>query len=415
MGAIWRMSLQTHYERDDAHSGKLVAAVWREIWEDLQVSNCCNGGAQQNINIYMKMIQTQIYIQTLTQLWIAAAFDVQVAFLGTPADFDTDPGDAGPEIASRNRALCMITQSFVDEMFNTGMSWIEDSTIGITAIGVGALAVPVIPVWIIGAGFSAVALALSSLYGELQRSDYRSYMACALFEALKGVSTNNRAAFADAWDNLPARPPPSETPSEDIARDAIEAWGRAQLSLEGNYVAFVSQLKAAMEIAENLTDNDCPCLGEWEQTFLNGHGNDDIEALVLDGGSLTAIYNAVDDRYESPCLVGQQILRVLLKIPFSASTITRVRLSVSYISTRATVNDGLSIGVQTGPPHLASAPVSGTDPAALVDTGAISTVEDDLFFDAVVAVSTSTCPETSGGFAAITQIIINGTGTNPFI
>lgn len=231
------------------------------------MAGCCNGGAQQNINIYMKLLQTQIYIQTLTQLWIAAALDVTVAFPGCPVDFDTDPGDVGDEVAARDRALCMIVQSYVDEMFNTGMSWIEDSAIGITAIGVGALAVPIIPIWVIGAGFSAVALALSSLYGELQRSDYREYMACAMYDALKGVSTNNRGAFADAWDNLPARPPPSETPSEDIARDAIEAWARAQLSLEGNYVAFVSQLAAAMEIAGELTDADCGCLAEWTHIF----------------------------------------------------------------------------------------------------------------------------------------------------
>lgn len=267
MGAIWRMSLQTHYERDTAHNAIVVAAKWREIWSEVNAMNCCQGGAQQNINIYMKLIHTQIYMEVLSQLWIDAAFDVQIAFFQCPDNFDTDAGDLGPDIAARNRALCMICNSWVAESFNTGMSWIEDSSVGITAIATGAVAVPIIPIWVIVAGFSAVAISMSIVYQQLQLPAYREYMACAMYEALKGVSTGNRAAFGAAWDSLPVRPPPPETPDQNIARDAIEVWGRAQLRLKDNYLAFVSQLDAAMQIAGELTDDDCVCLSDWTHVF----------------------------------------------------------------------------------------------------------------------------------------------------
>lgn len=418
-GALWRLSLQTHWERDAAHSAKIVAARWREIWMEVQgMAGCCNGGAQQNINIYMKMIQTQIYIQTLTQLWIAASLDVLVAFPGCPVDFDTDPGDVGDEVGDRDRALCMIVQSYVDEMFNTGMSWIEDSVLGITSIGVGALAVPIIPVWIIGAGFSAVALALTSLYGELQRSDYRAYMACAMYQALKGVSTNNRGAFADAWDNLPARPPPPEFPDEDIARDAIEAWARAQLSLEGNYVAFVSQLSAAMEIAGQLTDQDCGCLAEWEHTFLDGEGLGDLVILNWpDPPFQPATYNAGADQIEGVCMgFPSGALFTVVDLQFASRTITKVQMTVDYKATNVTVNDHLRLwdGVMDAGFQLKHADVNG-EQVVVVSSGAISRVTTQLAFEAVVGVSNSTCPDDSGGRSNITNITINGLGTDPFL
>jgi hypothetical protein len=267
-GALWRLSLQTNWERDEAHSAKIVAAKWREIWMEVQNMGCCNGGATQSIDIQVLQIQTQIYMTQLQALWVAAAFDVQVAFYQVPVDFDTDPGDApGDEVDARDRALCIICHNWVQESFNTGMGWIEDSVIGVVSIGVGALAVPIIPIWLIGAGFAAVSLTLSALYEQLASADYRSYMACALYENLKGISTNNEAGFSNAWDSLPPRPPPAETPDQDLARDAIEVWGRAQLNLHGNYLAFVSQLDDAMSAATIYSDEDCPCLADWEHTF----------------------------------------------------------------------------------------------------------------------------------------------------
>jgi len=411
-GAIWRMSLQTNYERDDAHSGQICAAKWREVWEDVVSGGCCNGGGSQNFNLYIKNITTQIYIQTITQVWIDAALDVQVAFPGTPDDFDVDPGDVGAEIPDRNRALCMICQSYVDEMFNTGMSWIEDSVVGITAVGVGALAVPIIPVWLVGAGFSAVALALSALYSELQRTDYRSYMACALFDALKGVSTNNRGAFADAWDNLPVRPPPPEFPDQDIARDAIEVWARAQLSLEGNYVAFVSQLNAAMEIAGELTDNDCVCIGAWTHVWLNGFNDaDDWDILGYSAPLAPGTYNALEDRFEGDCVGPGDGVGIRVEIAFATTVITNINVTATWNATRASPGNKTEIGDGIDFDRWASCSHGTGVGTHVCTTGTISQAMALINIRAFGA--SNNCSE--GAYSRITRIEISGDGANPFL
>jgi len=267
MGAIWRMSLQTHYEREPTHSAILVAAKWREIWEDLQVSGCCNGGADQNINVYNTLIQTNIFLEVLHQAWVLALFDVTVAFFGVPAEFDADPGDAGAEIAQRNRALCLATRSYIDQLMNQAMQWIEDSVPGVTTIGIGAMLIPSVPMWITGAGFAAVALGLSKLYEQASDKAYREYLACGMFNELLGKGINDTAAFAASLDNLPIRPPPPETIDQNLARDALEIWARSVTNNVDNYLAFVKQLDVAMGVAAELTDEDCPCLASWEQLF----------------------------------------------------------------------------------------------------------------------------------------------------
>jgi len=47
LGSLWRMSLQTHYERDSGHSGAIVAAIWREVW--VSVQNALTGGCTDMI------------------------------------------------------------------------------------------------------------------------------------------------------------------------------------------------------------------------------------------------------------------------------------------------------------------------------------------------------------------------------
>jgi hypothetical protein len=36
MGALWRMSIQSHYERDDGQSARVVASLWRGVWVAVQ-------------------------------------------------------------------------------------------------------------------------------------------------------------------------------------------------------------------------------------------------------------------------------------------------------------------------------------------------------------------------------------------
>lgn len=259
-GALWRLTLQTHWERDQAHSAKVVAARWREVWREVQnMSGCCGSAAQTYISITMKMVQNQMYLTTLYQMWVDAELDVQVAFYQVPDDFDADPGDAGAEVAQRDRALCLAVESFVDELMNQAITWIEQSVPGVASIGIGLMLTPAIPFWIAAAGFTAAALALSELHNQAANEQYRRYLVCGMYEELKGKATTSSSNFASSWDNLPIRPPPPETGPENIARDALEIWGRTQINNVEVYLGFVKQLDAAMVAAGQLADEDCSC------------------------------------------------------------------------------------------------------------------------------------------------------------
>jgi hypothetical protein len=106
----------------------------------------------------------------------------------------------------------------------------------------------------------AVALYSATAYNELGREDYRDYLACGMYEALKGQVTTTQAAFDAAFDSLPVRPPPSETDAQDQVRDLIEAWFRAVVNDLENWLGFVSILGSAMSVAPTLDTDLCGCI-----------------------------------------------------------------------------------------------------------------------------------------------------------
>lgn len=267
MGAIWRMSLQTHYERDTAHNAITVAAKWREIWSEVNAMRCCDGAADTFNQVAIDNVQIQIFLQTLNQVWVDNAYNIDLAFPETPDLFDSDPGDAGPAIAQRNRALCLAVESWVDELLNRGITLAEKVGQELAVGAVTGFVVPFVPVYIVIAGFVASAFVLAELVNELARSSYRSYLACAMYDALKGKDTNSPSDFAASWDTLPARPPPPESLPQDLARDAIEAWGRSQINNTDNYLGFILSLNRAMSVASSLTDDDCGCIAGWTHVF----------------------------------------------------------------------------------------------------------------------------------------------------
>ena len=260
MGAIWRMSLQTHYEREPTESGKVAAAVWRGIWEDLQVVGCC-GITINDVTINTTInTQTALYLFELNQLYIAAGFDIDVTFPETPDLFDSDPGDAGPEAAQRNLALCLVTESFVNETFNRALAWLQSQTEEVAAVVAAGALVPYVPIYAVVGGLVGVGVLAGVVIQELLKSEYREYIACGMYEALKGQDTNSKEAFFGSADSLPVRPPPPENVVQDAARDLIEAWFRSQLNNTENYLGFIKSLNASMGMAASLSDEDCKCL-----------------------------------------------------------------------------------------------------------------------------------------------------------
>ncbi len=261
MGAIWRMGIQSHYERDEAHSGAVVAAKWRAIWLEVQSDmGCCRGDTITNYYNYQSyQLQMRILLQSLTLRYINASLNVQVAFFDVPDTYEADPGDIGDEIAERNQALCLACESWVDEICNQGTSFIQGAAIDGIPFAAGAVVVPFIPTAVVG--FIAIGALYfgAAIWIQLNDEDYRSYLACGMYEALKGESTTSEAGFDQAFDNLPARPPPAEGPVEDDARDIIELWLRGVVNDRENWLGFVSILGSAMSIAATLPPGSCEC------------------------------------------------------------------------------------------------------------------------------------------------------------
>ncbi len=412
MGAIWRMSLQTHYTRDAAHNGKLVAAVWRQIWEDLQVSDCgCSptSGLQDVININ---IQNMILIQTWKQTWIDAGLDIDLAFPETPDLFDSDPDDDAGEALERTRALCLAVSSWVDELMNRGLSYAREAGVAIGSSVSAGFALPTVPTWLVAGALVTSAFALSELASQLADTSYRQYLICAMFEDLKGKDTNSATDFAESWDNLPARPPPPESLPQDIARDVIEAWGRSQLNNVDNYIGFIKTLNIGMSVASSLTDADCSCISGWEQTWLGGFDQaGDWTLEEYDVGFAITTYDPVEDRFDGKCK-SQAVVGAKCTIAFPATTITRVRVLVEWNATRATTFDDTEIGHAGDADFYASCGHGEGVGNHTCDTGVISAVETNLLIRAAAGVPACTG---SPAYARITKIIVNGDGTNPFL
>lgn len=421
MGALWRMSLQTHYERDAAKSGKIVAAKWRQIWQEVQDMPCCpdipDAGNQTITN---NNVMIALYMQNIRQKWIDANFNVQVAFYQVPQNFDTDPGDTGPEVAQRDLALCLATEIFVNELFNQGMAWLRTNVVELTPFGIGAVtlaAAASTPVFIVAAGaFALGAAAAGTAYNELQRDAYREYIACTMYDNLKGKSTNDKANFDQALDTFTRPRPQPEDIAQDIARDVIEDWARAQINNLDNYLSFVQTLDAAMNYAGQ-TGDSCRCEeGTFIHPFLGGDGQDDLVAIPWPPAGCTATYNAVGDKFEVCCLNAPNgALVALIDLQFASRIITRVRMDVDVIATRSTPTDHLRIwdGEMDVGTLLADQGVGGNQIYQL-DTGVISITTARLQFEVVIGVGNTVCPDDSGGKGEVIKITVEGEGSDPF-
>ncbi len=256
------MGIQSHYERDDAHSGTVVAAKWRAIWLEVQNNmRCCGGDTLINYYNYQSyQVQIRMLLQQLTLRYINASLDVQVAFFNVPDDYDADPGDTGDEIDQRNQALCLACESWVDEICNQGTSFIQGAVLDSIPFITGAIVVPFIPTLVVGFVALGAAFFAKEVWEELNNEAYRDYLACGMYVALKNESTASMAAFDAAFDNLPARPPPPEDASQDDARDIIELWLRGVVNDQENWLGFVSILGAAMSVSSTLPLGSCDCI-----------------------------------------------------------------------------------------------------------------------------------------------------------
>ncbi len=412
MGALWRLGIQSHYERDDAHSGAVVAAKWRAIWLEVQTDmGCCEESTPTTIiNYDVRNTNIKLLMMQLRQLYIDNSLDVTLAFPFAPANFNTDPGDAGAEIASRERALCLAAESFVDELMNQGMQWLEIAARDLIPIATGAIIIPSVPTLVVTTIGVTLLVFGASAYLEMSNEAYRSYLACSMYEELKGEAVTSKPAFDAVFDNLPTPRPQPETPEVDITRDLIEKWARSQVNNLDNYLAFVSNLDSAMNIASTLTDEDCECSGVWQHSWLGGFNEDgDWDFVAFNVGYTVTTYNATEDRAEGTCVV-DAVVGAKLQIFLAATTITRIRFEASWLSTRVTGANESQVWVNDDFPNRYELAHGLGPDSHTMDTGTIN-----ISCTEIVLRSAAGCNDCGqSDYAYIGRVTIDGVGDNPF-
>lgn len=232
---------------------------------------CCPiSPSEANTTITQINIQASIYALQLQQMYVAASLNVYAAFLNVPLNFDSDPGDVGPEIAQRDLALCLATSLLVDELFTGAMLSLRGSVPEATAVAFGAAGVaatfsgPAYPI-VMGA-FLFAGLLAAEIYQELARRSYRDYISCTIYDNLQGVASGSESGFATSLDVFPFPRPLPETIAQDLARDIIETWVRSQLDNLNIFLVFVEAMDAANRAA-GVTEVPCPCDLGWSHTF----------------------------------------------------------------------------------------------------------------------------------------------------
>lgn len=411
LGAIYRMSVQSHYERDAAHSARIVAARWREIWIEVNRMTCCDQTAAEiNIAISSKRVQNMLFALSWQQIWLDNSSTVSLAYYEIPDTYSTDAGDAGDDIDKRQDALCFAVQGWIHEVCNYMESFMlgnwEDA-LSVVSVGAGAiagftgLALPVVV-----AAFAIPGALVVQVYLELRDQEYREYLICRMFDNLQGKDPDVRADFNAALTADPNPRPEPETPIANVARDLIETYLRSQLNNLDNYLMFAGQLGTAMDLVSDDVDSRCPC-GEWEHIWLDGYGLGTWDIIPYDIHPVGS-YNAVDDRAEGDCLVNDGH-GIRMSITFPARVITQIVMSISFFGNQASSARRSRIGID-GDFDKFGDRAHGNGPASEVhDTGVISSNETDIVISNFA--STLAC---APHYAYITKIIMRGEGLDPF-
>lgn len=248
-GALWRLSLQTHWSRDEDYTAKVVAARWRQVW--VEVGNSM-GICTPSDNIMRVAINANFRLAMNVE-FTANGLD-GIAPDRPDTFFDEDSGDAGDDVQRRSNALCLACIDFVNSVADDAKS--VAMTIGLTTTPV------ILPiVWAIapipGAIFVA-GLVLLNLIAQfaLNDEDLRRLVACCMYENLQGQAITE-ANFAASLTGCGFDP----LSDEEIIREILEAG----VNDRGDYLAFVSVLGSFMgAVGEGVAE--CPC-GLWEHTF----------------------------------------------------------------------------------------------------------------------------------------------------
>lgn len=249
LGALWRLTLQTHYERDTAKNGKVVAARWRQVYSEVRDSM---GICTPSDTIIRSTINADFRL-ALNVEFTANGLD-GIAPDRPDTFFDEDAGDTGAEVTQRTNALCNACIDFVntiaDDAANVAL------TAGLTVIP--TLTPIVFAIAPIAGAILISGLALLTLAARLALNDEetRRKVACCMFDNLEGLAiteANFNASLTGCGFGALSQ--------EEIVREIIEGG----VNDRGDYLAFVSVL-GSFFAAVGDTQIDCQC-GLWTHTF----------------------------------------------------------------------------------------------------------------------------------------------------
>ncbi len=258
LGAIWRMSLQSHYERDDDKNGKVIAARWRTVYSEVRDGmSQCSPPAVINTTSISQIMRLAMRLEFVENGLNGIAPDRPDEF------FNTDTGDAGDEIARREHALCNACYDYVTtmaaDMWNIALG---------TGVTIASIATPILfAINPIASAVAAIATMLitQEVLDAVSDEDNRIQIACCMYEALQGDAVT-QANFKLSLTGCGFTP----LSQLEIMRDVMEAT----LDDDGNWYGFVAALGGHFA-ASTAAVAECICTETFCHTF---------DFLVDDGG-----------------------------------------------------------------------------------------------------------------------------------
>ena len=394
LGALYRLTLQTHYERDAAQSGKVMATRWRQVYSEVRDNM---GTCTPSDTIMRRTINADFRLALVVEFTANGLNGIAPDRPDT--FFDVDSGDAGDDVQRRSNALCNACIDFVNTIADDAAS--VAMTIGLTTTPVIlpiVFAIAPIPGAIFVAG-----LVLLNLIAQaaLNDKELRRKVACCMYDNLQGQAITE-ANFAASLTGCGF----GALSDEEIIREILEAG----VNDTADYLAFVSVLGSFFgAVGEGALD--CVC-GIWEHTFNFETGDEQGWTDRATDGRPFGVFEAAKgwvSEWAGLIEVGEDDERLYIERDFDSRTILKIQVfytttGVQGGSLRETWTTLKLVGAQQDQDAYGNF----STPSTFVNTWEGSESCDEIE-TTLVGDSASDNSE-----AVITKVIVWGEGTDPF-
>lgn len=394
LGALWRLTLQTHYERDANKSGKVVAARWRQVYSEVRDSM---GICTPSDTIIRRTVTATLRLSQLVE-FTANGLD-GIAPDRPDTFFDEDTGDTGDEVQQRTNALCNACIDFVNTIADDAVDVAR--TAGLTIVP--ALIPITFAISPIGGAIFTGALSVLSLIAQAAFNDkeIRRKVACCMFDNLEGKAITE-ANFAASLTGCGF----GALSDEEIIREILESG----VNDRGDYLAFVSVLGSFFGAVGD-AQLDCAC-GVWEHTFdfeLENDGWTDRAEESRPYGNYVASQGWTSEFAGPPELPGNDERLYIQKKSFPSRTILKYQVFYDTTGTQGGSLRATGVNLKLGGVTQATEGYGVfSTPSTFVTTWEGSESVDEL--EQFLAGDSSS----DNSQAVITKVIVSGEGTDPF-